>query len=329
MSSFTRINYKLRPAKSVERKMMGEAVMKLSVFYPLRSYQYVGFGSIYFADFSLFHKALGIGTMISIEHDPLAKSRVEFNKPFACIDVKFNPSTVVLPTIDLNVPSIIWLDYDGKLDTNVLSDINTVIANSIAGSLFLISVNAHAGSNSEDDKTVSVHDYRLKKLIEQVGKTKIPMNIEGKDLSAKNLPKVIRNIVTDQIEEALLNRNGALSNGEKVKFQQIFNFLYEDGAPMLTVGGLLLNESQQQAFSTAEFSKLDYCRMDSDIYKIEVPMLTTKEIVHLDSILHAAFDFNSNTLKLPSNPNIFLPEEDIVKYAKIYRYYPTFAEAVW
>ena len=71
MSSYQKINYSIRPAKSAERKMLCELIQHLSVFHKLSDYQYIGFGSTYFTDFSLFHRNLGINKMISIEKDPL------------------------------------------------------------------------------------------------------------------------------------------------------------------------------------------------------------------------------------------------------------------
>ena len=46
--SFTKVNYALRPAKSIERKMMAEAVRRLSPVIATEDYAYVGFGSPFF-----------------------------------------------------------------------------------------------------------------------------------------------------------------------------------------------------------------------------------------------------------------------------------------
>ena len=54
------MNYLFRPAKNIERKMLCEALSRLSIISDVKHYQYVGFSSVYFADFSLFHKQLGI-----------------------------------------------------------------------------------------------------------------------------------------------------------------------------------------------------------------------------------------------------------------------------
>ncbi len=58
--SYEKIHYGLRPAKNIERKMMCECFWRLSAFHPVHNYRYIGFGSVYFSDFLLFHKVLGI-----------------------------------------------------------------------------------------------------------------------------------------------------------------------------------------------------------------------------------------------------------------------------
>ena len=83
-ASYERIHYGLRPAKNVQRKMLVETFRRLSEFGAVDSYRYVGFGSTYFSDFSLFHKTLGIRSMISIERDLSNRKRFEFNRPFNC-----------------------------------------------------------------------------------------------------------------------------------------------------------------------------------------------------------------------------------------------------
>ena len=51
--SYESVNYVLRPAKNIERKMFCEAFRRLAEFGRVDSYRYVGFGSTFFSDFSL------------------------------------------------------------------------------------------------------------------------------------------------------------------------------------------------------------------------------------------------------------------------------------
>ena len=77
--SYEQVNYTIRPAKCVERKMMCEAFSRLSVFGSLKTYRYIGFGSTYFTDFTLFHRALDMNNMVSIEKDEEKAARFDFN----------------------------------------------------------------------------------------------------------------------------------------------------------------------------------------------------------------------------------------------------------
>jgi hypothetical protein len=88
------MNYLFRPAKNIERKMLCEALSRLSVIADVKHYQYVGFGSVYFADFTLFHKQLGIQKLISIESEEEMETRVRFNQPYSCIEVMVGFSNV-------------------------------------------------------------------------------------------------------------------------------------------------------------------------------------------------------------------------------------------
>lgn len=62
--SYRIINYPLRPAKAIERRMLCAAFERLHPFQRIERYRYVGFGSIYFSDFQLLHRQLGITDML-------------------------------------------------------------------------------------------------------------------------------------------------------------------------------------------------------------------------------------------------------------------------
>ena len=114
--SYESINYSLRPAKNIERRMLCEAFRKLSEFERLDRYRYIGFGSTFFSDFSLFHKSLRITDSISIEKDVQNHERFEFNRPYRCIRIEFGESNEVLPKLAWDVKTIVWLDYDYTLE---------------------------------------------------------------------------------------------------------------------------------------------------------------------------------------------------------------------
>jgi hypothetical protein len=173
-ASYRRINYALRPAKAVERKMLCEMFLRLHPFARVEQYRYIGFGSIYFSDFHLFHRSLGISDMLSIERDVDAKECFEFNRPYQCVRLDFRPSSEVLPELNWMSPAIVWLDYDGKLDESVLSDVITFFNRAHSGSLLLVSINVQAEREpdeqgrkdweAETGTAFDIDDYRIRKF---------------------------------------------------------------------------------------------------------------------------------------------------------------------
>ena len=88
--SYEKINYFLRPKKQIERKLIIETFQKISNVVEISKYHYFGFGSIYFADFILFHKLLNIQKMTSIDDKEDDKDRFLFNKPYGFIDFQIS-----------------------------------------------------------------------------------------------------------------------------------------------------------------------------------------------------------------------------------------------
>ncbi len=312
--SYKKVNYSIRPAKSIERKMFCEAFRKLSVFGTVEKYRYIGFGSTYFSDFYLFHKNLGIKNMISIEKNEEDKDRFEFNIPFSCINVMFGPSNEILPKLKWDVRTILWLDYDDTLDAHMLSDINHFFTSAISGSVIIMTVDASVRDTSGK---VAGDGKRIQVLEERLGKDKIPRDINEKDIHGWKTAELYRRIIINEIEEILNSRNGVQSEGNKLMFKQIFNFWYADGAKMQTVGFVLFDQGSETTFNRCEFNQLEFVKTDGKPYEIQVPKLTLREIKHLDKCLP------SNNI---SKSNSFIPEDDKDKYSRVYRYFPLFAE---
>ena len=307
-----RINYSIRLAKNAERKMICEAIRRLSVFDLLESYQYIGFGSYYFSDFYLFHKELNITSMHSIEKDVASKARYESNRPFECINLKFGESNNVLPNIEWSKKSVIWLDYDGDLNGNVLSDIKTATSYLNSGSMLIISVNADPG------EVPSKKDGRLGQLRDLVGEEKIPGGVEEKDFVKWGKAGILRDIISNEIQETLVARNaGIIDIDQKMKYHQVFNFHYADDAKMLTTGGVIYQASDATLIDRCTFKQLSFTCDSANHYEIEVPYLTYREIRCIDQQL-------PDKSSIPNLEGV--PSKDINIYSKMYRYLPNFAE---
>lgn len=318
-SSYEKINYALRPSKGIERKMVAEALARLSPFDKLKNYRYVGFGSTYFSDFILLHKKLGITKMISMESEVEDSPRFIFNKPYSCIEILFGLSGEILPLLDWKDKTILWLDYDGKLDASVLSDIGLFCSKAVSGSLLLVTVNAHPDKIGSGTQIQDIANERLRLLQEAVGHEKVPESIHGRDLRSWGKAAVCRRIIHNEVLEILNARNGGMKKEERLEFKQLFNFNYQDGAMMMTMGGVLVGNQDIDLFKKCYFKDLSFIKTKSDPYIIEVPCLTHREIRCLDGQLPRQ---KHKQLRLPA-----VKYEDVKKYEKIYRYFPTFTEA--
>jgi uncharacterized membrane protein len=313
-ANYREINYALRPAKNVERKMFCEAFHRLSPFAKVDSYRYVGLGSTYFSDFILFHKALNLRQMISIEEDGVNENRFTFNKPYNCVKLEIGHSNVVLPRLKWDCRSIVWLDFTAKMKRTVIKDIALITSKISSGSVLLVTLNADPETLSGENE---IHE-KIDLLKSEVGVSKVPADLSPKSFAGWGTANVYRNIINNQIEETLAARNGVLPAGARLRYKQVFFFHYEDGAMMMTTGGVFYDEGQELLFNKCGFHLLDFYR-DTDVgYKIEVPCLTFKEIHALDKQLPR---IDGSTIQLPD-----VPDADILKYEKIYRYFPSFTE---
>lgn len=319
--SYNRIDYRLRPAKSIERKMLCDAFRRLLNISDFTDYSYIGFGSPFFCDFTLIHKSLGICDLISIEKEVEDKRRFEFNRPYKCIRLKFGESSEILPVLRLTRKVILWLDYDYRLKGDMLADINSFISRAKSGSIILLTmdVNPHELPKKPKDKS------RYEQLLESIGRNKIPPGVTERDLDPQHFPKVCYKVVNNQIDQVLSIRNGVLET--KLAYKQLFNFYYKDGSsPMLTVGGIIYSKNDESNISKCSFEKLDFIRTERKKYKpyeIIVPKLTFREMRCLDKVLPI-----KESTSIKNNREITsIPRELRKQYSKIYRYFPNFVEA--
>ena len=307
--SYRLVNFRLRPAKAIERKMIVEACGRMSAFSNILSFRYVGLGSPFFNDFLLLHRRYGMKNLVCIERQVQHKRRFLFNKPFDCVEMLWGESLDVLPTLQwAGIPTIVWMDYDDPINESMFADLRAIFSQLEAGSLALFTIQATGNAFGNVDQSP------LEDLKEQV-RDFVPIDTTETDMRGKAFQKLVRRMLDNEIERILDQRNAAMPAANKLIYRQIFNVSYADDVRMTTVGGVVYRADQQQRFDTCEFDDFDFLRRGSEPLEIEVPVLTHKEQLKLNT-------------KLPSQQaqTKILAPGDISKYGRIYRYYPTFVE---
>lgn len=304
----------------MERKMFCQAFGSLACIAPLSTYRYIGFGSVEFVDFKLFHQRLGITDMISIEgeDDPQKQERVKFNLPYSCIQMEWDVSSIILPTLTWKKRTIIWLDYDRPLNELQLDDIRLVTSQVESGSILIITVDVEPEDVEPEDVAdePNIHKKRIDNLKSNVGSDKVPVDVKGASLSKWGLARVCRRIVDNEIKQALMDRNAPISQPSRMEYRQLFNIHYADSTKMLTVGGVFLDPVDQTKFSNVQLEGMDFISYDENEYLIETPILTLRELRRIDSLLP------STKIRAPKG----IPQDNCEKYSKVYRYFPLFGE---
>jgi hypothetical protein len=228
------LDYRHRPAKNIERYLIVDAARRLLSNTPGTEFQYVGFGAVEFLDFQLVHRSLGISRMISIESGDT--KRAEYNKPFKSIQIVHGHSSVVLKNreIDLDRPTIIWLDYMDVLNQSIKGDLIEVFRSIAAPSFVLFSLNA------QPDNEVQT---RLTTLQKNVGKEYVGERFTDLSLSKSGLAVAQWEASNAFIREALGQRK------DDVNWQQVLNIRYADNARMQTIGGYVLPQGSSPKFA--------------------------------------------------------------------------------
>lgn len=314
ISSYKKVNYLLRIRKQIERKIIVETLHRLNHFdnIDISKYHYFGLGSIYYADFQLFHKYLHIEKMTSIDKKAKDEKRFLFNKPYGFIDFNLSDVNDYLPyKLDWGDKLFIWLDFDNGIDRDVVSNINFIASKAKPLDIFIITVNAEHLKNINEDKV-------FESFKAEFGQYLNPEPPLTKTEYKKNYLKILQKIIKTCVD------NGLTSNQGKRTFLQLFNYSYDDGSPMYTYGGIFCDLDGNPSFETlkSRVATLNHVYCDDDIGNIDCPIITPKEKIYIDShIKDGEFKGEVN--------NFCICEEDLKKYSKYYKYYPQFFESIY
>jgi len=314
MSSSTQINYVIRPNKNVERKLIFKLLECIGLAFELNQYQYIGFGGLVFSDFIMAHKLLGIKSLYSMEMEGLAR-RAEFNRPYKCINVIGKKSSEALTELSIEKKkSIIWLDYDTGIQGPAMEDCNYIAERAQSGTCLFVTLNANPQSL---DSTDNKDDEILEKLYGIVESKLIPSELKPKDLSSKNYPSSLAKITFTRI------KSSTITSARNITFKPLFLFSYKDNAQMITVGGIFLNNEDAKVFDEKQIGgELDYITGEQ-MFPINIPPLTAKEKIHIDSLLP---DEKLSLSKISKSLKFEMPQNHIDAYKLFYQHYPVFGE---
>ena len=339
-STFERINYLTRPNKSIERKIIFESLIKLDPLVGFTRYRYIGFGSMWFGDFLFAHRLLGIVQMWSIEFAENSK-RADFNRPYKSIEIKPGNSSEVLEAVtqaEWDIPCVVWLDYTGVLNADVVSDLRRLCVKLKAGSFLAVTINAVRGSYRVNDiasldKPRKIPSYRtVETLLGSACLADRFRTIPGAggqpdEVTEDAFPMFLSDALLSFISHAIV-ASGRTEGATAARFIPMFNFSHRDGADMVTVGGALsplqMADSLQEAIKgTCDW---DEATARPKHTRLDLVELTLKEKTTLDRLLPTTdgADFVAGS----KTAGVMLTDTQLEKYRECYRYFPVFVESL-
>jgi len=300
-----KVNYSIRPAKQVERRLIINSYNQLrECWYKISNYQYIWFGSVFYVDFILFHKFLWISNMTCFEQMKIP-NRMEFNKPYDFINVINWSFTDNYNSLDFTKESLIWLDYENGLTEEIVSDFEDIISNNIVNwSIITLTLHCFLPWWKE-----ARQDYlgKFESLI------KIYSEKEIKDITKKNLSKVYSEILIWKLNDIFLNKD------DNLWFKTLYNFIYKDWATMMTIWFIFDEKPKLKTLSSNNvvLSSDQQCISKN----IEVPIITNREKNYIDwNLKEIKDDYNFLISKIE------IKEKDLKNYIEFYKEYPSFWE---
>ena len=276
MASFDTVNYSLRPSKNIQRQIIFEGLRCIQQGLPILNQAYVGMGSIWFTDFILAHKLLGIHDMVSIESDEIGKSRARFNSPFATIKVWPGRTGERLPDVYADPvvggrPLLTWLDYDYAFDETMADDVRSVVERSPADSVLLITFNAHETRYGDAQERPG----RLRALFGSL----VPDGLSKRNCKGDRMTSLLADYALGFMNSV------AVAAARPGGFVPAFRVPYKDGSQMVTVGGILPSREHAAPAATLVGHGAWPCM---PLKSIDAPHLTNREAAVLQSLLPRA-----------------------------------------
>jgi hypothetical protein len=334
--SFERVDYLLRANKHIEREIVFDLLRRAAARVGFSKHKYLGFGSMWFADFRFAHRLLRINDLVSIEHATYAK-RANFNRPYAGINVMAGECSEVLEAIaeeEWKRPHIAWLDYDSRLDETVAAEIAFFIERCTAESVLLVTVNAYRGSyrtqNADRSKKIDTAFGFVESIL---GAPSIPVELDPGSTPGGAFKDIEIDAFPEFLARALLNfiaRKHSLSGRQvglnALELVPIVNLAHRDGVDMITVGVAVTTAGNRDVWRQCIID-IETAKEGADLVhrKLDLIPITIKEKLALDSCLPhdgppASFLANVKSL------GVQLSDAEIAKYRVYYRHFPVFVE---
>lgn len=318
MNSYEKINYKLRPQKRIERALIAQLINNFQYIIG-EKLNYVGMGSLFYADFVYFNQYCDLNRMISIEmmedeygnYDEKKEKRFRNNKPIESIQLIPKAVSEAIDDLPFDQSNFIWLDYDGAFEPAIINDIEEIVKRTNKTSIIAVSYNDFIPKQYKSNQ--ELWDRKCQKEYSE-------FVLDGVDdkFTVKGYARIAATICEKYIEERVDFYNSV--KGANFTLKRLSKVEYQDGAKMNTLIWALLDRDQPYAHS------FDQQISESEIYgelnlKMEILTLFEKQL------LDRKPSTNRNDRKKTAE-ELGLDLETVEQYYKYAKYIPEYTEII-
>ncbi len=325
MSTAGSIPYHLRQNKAIDRNLFVDLLTRMGRFSNISDYRYVGFGGPFLEDFKHFHGALRISKMLSLEIDENVFSRQKFNRPLSTVELIHKSSSDFLNEYDFDTSEnfIVWLDYANTDIGTQLAETQRLVEKLGHSDLFKITVNANPASLGDTSDIKEQRRYRAEVARQRLAEYG-PAKISEDDVTFKNYPSLLL--------KALINAaKHGLAGDRNLVVVPLTSFSYSDGQQMLTFTAILLEKKEEESFfQTTRLRHWPFYNGNTETPKaISVPAFSTKERVHIESMLPGA-----TAEEIIGNLNYYIGQNEksskteLENFISFYRLFPWYSKVV-
>jgi len=329
--------YHLRPNKAVDRLLFLDVIRAFELYSPLDRHTYVGFAGPFLEDFRLFGQAFPALKMISVEEDEETYKRQLFHKCSRHIDLRLCTFRDFLATNYPAGPTITWADYT-DMNRECLLEVSDIARKAVPLSVLRVTVRAETPvyrklslhrrprqlPKGKKQAFASFREEYLKSIqIEDVAYDGSLFSWEG--FGERGYPSLLTEILKAVISSAC--------SRPKV-FMPLHAVVYSDGTIMLSVTGIFCKSGDSDKIRE-HFIQEDVLPPEGPVLvqDVDVPVLTTKERLHLESILPSRDESGDSCRKrlgylIEGDGSEENSEHKMRQYERYFRFYPYFGKLV-
>jgi len=331
--------YHLRPNKAVDRLLFLELLRTLELHGSKLPDTYVGLGGPFLEDFRLLSQEFPQMELVCVERDEETHKRQLFHLCSSRMVCVHGPlGDYIATSFPSDKPVAIWMDYT-EMRRESLSELADIVRKAVPGSLIRVTVRAETPiydlgvSRKRCPPRVPSAKRAEFERLRDLYRTDMAVDeaafraewFHWRSFSPEEFPQLLARMIR-AAAEASCSRPKA--------FLPLHTVKYSDGTIMLSKTGLICREEERDSLALHFQEHCHYCSADPDAMdEIDVPILTTKERLHLEGILPSKQANGEACLGklgylIEGDTEEEASRRKMEQYERYYRLYPYFGKVV-